>query len=496
MNQEIIDQILSCPALPSLPAVAVQVLDLTRRPDVSRDDLAVTIQNDQGLSAKVLKTVNSSFYGVRRPCSTINQAIVMLGMAAVKNLALSFSLVSAVNQDGSSEFDFPSYWRRGLYTAVAAKCIAHEAGLATEEEAFFGGLLQDVGMVGMFHGLQRQYLQVLLKTGGDHRLLVRHELAEFELQHPDIGAMMCERWKLPQELIMPVRFHERPTAAPPEHADLVRAVALGNTAHDILTDADPTESFRRFSDRAALWFDIDADACSGLIRRISDGARQVSTLFRLNIGASVDVEAILARAQHQRDALSRRAPLQTSHGASLGALLSDSQEFDALTGALTPSAALIRAAAAFASASAARKSLGVLIVGVDRFTALSGKGDQYAVDAVLAEAAYLLSETVEASGGLVSRWDNATFCLLLPGFDRSDVARAATEIRASIERESAGWSIPGGPFTVSIGAASLEPGHCTFARVEQLIATAARGMDAAAGAGGNCVRTFVPKLAA
>ena len=114
MNQEIIDQILSCPALPTLPAVAVQVLDLTRRPDVSMDDLAVTIQNDQGLSAKVLKTVNSSFYGVRRPCSTINQAIVMLGMAAVKNLALSFSLVSAVNQDGSSEFDFPSYWRRGL----------------------------------------------------------------------------------------------------------------------------------------------------------------------------------------------------------------------------------------------------------------------------------------------------------------------------------------------------------------------------------------------
>ena len=498
MNQELLEQVLNCPSLPTLPAVAVRVIELTQKPNVSMDELAATIQNDQGLAAKILKTVNSSFYGVRRPCSTINQAIVMLGTSAVKSLALSFSLVTAVAADGSSEFDYLSYWRRGMYTAVAAKSIAHEAGLATEDEALLGGLLQDIGMVGLFHGLQRRYLHIMLEAGDDHRSLVRHELAAFELQHPDVGALMCEKWKLPPELIMPVRFHERPTAAPDEHAKLVRAVGLGNIAHDCLTLANPGPNIQRFKDRARQWFEFDADTCNTLLRQIEESTRQLSALFHIQIGAPADVESILQQAQEQLEALSHEEVRESAHGARLGSLLSDSDDADALTGVCTPKAILLLAETAFTAAQSARKSLSVIVATLDAFPALIARGGQDAADAALVETASHLQELAELLGGSISRWDNATFCLILPGIDRAEAIRTAGEIRTSLASQSENWSLPNisTPCTASVGAACMQGKDRAYSNVNQLITAAARAAEAAAATGGNCVRTFIPRLAA
>ena len=109
MRKDVLEEILSCPSLPSLPAVAVRVIELTSDPNVRLSDLGEMIETDQGLTTKILRTVNSSYYGLRQKCANIQKALVMLGLNPVKSLALSFSLVSAV-QDGESEgeFDFVS----------------------------------------------------------------------------------------------------------------------------------------------------------------------------------------------------------------------------------------------------------------------------------------------------------------------------------------------------------------------------------------------------
>ena len=96
MRDELLEQILVCPSLPSLPAVALRVIELAGKSDVVMKELASTIEQDQGLAAKVLRTVNSSFYSVRTKCSTISKALVLLGLGPVKTLSLGFSLVSAV----------------------------------------------------------------------------------------------------------------------------------------------------------------------------------------------------------------------------------------------------------------------------------------------------------------------------------------------------------------------------------------------------------------
>ena len=125
MDHDLLEEVLSCPTLPSLPAVAIEVIELTRDVNVEMDRLAATIQNDQGLSAKVLKTVNSTYYGLRKKCGTIRQAIVVLGLSAVKSLTLGFSLVSSIDLKDKDGFDHNEYWRRGLFTGVAAVSYTH-----------------------------------------------------------------------------------------------------------------------------------------------------------------------------------------------------------------------------------------------------------------------------------------------------------------------------------------------------------------------------------
>ena len=83
-----LEKILACPNLPTFPTVAAEVLKLTSDPDVSMDDIAKLIKSDQGLATRVLKTVNSSFYGLSKPCSTIERAMGFIGIKAIKSLVL------------------------------------------------------------------------------------------------------------------------------------------------------------------------------------------------------------------------------------------------------------------------------------------------------------------------------------------------------------------------------------------------------------------------
>lgn len=493
MNHEMLQQVLRCPTLPSLPAVAVRVLELTQNVNVSLDELGRTIQNDQALSAKILKTVNSSFYGLRRPCSTINQALVMLGLSTVKSLALSFSLVSAVKTSGP-DFDYVGYWRRDLYTAVAAKCIARTAGVLQEDEAFLGGLLQDVGVMALYQALGPGYLEIM-KSAGDHRGLVAAEMATLALDHPDIGAMLAQRWKLPDELVMSVRYHEAPTAAPAEHADLVRCVGLGNIAHDVLTDADPSRAVQLFKLRVYEWFGLDVGAADELIERIAAGVREIAPLFKLNTGPHPDAKAVMSKA---RERIAQIEAQPASPRPAFGGLLSDEERYDPLTGVLSPGAMLLEGEEVFEETRKSGKSIAAIEIGLDSFEGIAANGSADG-DALLVEVAHLVQAQFRPAGGFVSRSGPSSFAVLIPGLDPVGTVRTASEVRAKIAAQSVGWKIAalqGRSVTASVGTASTGTGPSQYARVQQLFTAAKRAMEAAAAAGGNSVKAFVPRAAA
>src|SRR5436309_7775577 len=157
MNDQLVNRIKQCPNLPSLPAIAVQVLDLTQKADVDIAEIARIISKDPALSSKILRTVNSSFYGRSQYVSTISHSLVILGLQSVKTLVLGFSLVTNLSKTPPLGFKHITYWRRSIYAATAARTIAAKMGLVQQEEAFLASLLMDIGMLVMDQVFGEEY---------------------------------------------------------------------------------------------------------------------------------------------------------------------------------------------------------------------------------------------------------------------------------------------------------------------------------------------------
>src|SRR5258708_9927917 len=147
MNSELANRISKCPNLPSLPAIAVQVLEVAQKADVDIAEIARTISKDPALSGRILRTVNSSFYGRSQNISTISHALVILGLQSVKTLVLGFSLVTSLASDKPRGFKHLAYWKRSTYAATAARNICAKLKTAQREEVFLAALLQDIGML-------------------------------------------------------------------------------------------------------------------------------------------------------------------------------------------------------------------------------------------------------------------------------------------------------------------------------------------------------------
>lgn len=469
MNPETLERILSCPALPTLPMVAMRVVEMTGRDNVKMDELSRLIESDQGLAAKVLRTVNSSYFGLKQRCSTIQRAVVMLGLGPVKTLVLGFSLVSAVR--GSEGFDYRSYWRRGLVSAAAARCVAEEKGFRWADEAFLAALFQDLGMVAMHRALGKQYERVLALAGTDHRALVGVELEHLEVQHPDIGAMLCQRWKLPAELVVPVKFHERPTAAPKAHTDLVRCVGLGNMLHDAMTAAEPGPPLQRLLAYARQWFGLPSERVDVLIAHTIEASKELSGLFAVDIGESADADRLVTAARRQMVDISKVTPFADTLPVGIQSLVVDAGETDPLTGALGRSAFDRAMRRAFEVARNGGESVTVATVSLDGLPTGDGEAVRFADEAMVTACA-LLRKHFDPLGGVVCRLGGPLFAVLVTGAAQAPVTAAAEEFRAELATV-----LGGGGVRAFIGTATATKDRSVSPR--ELIAEAAQGVHQA-----------------
>lgn len=499
MNGALLERVLSAPRLPTLPMVAMRVIELTDKKDVSLKELATTIENDQALASKVLKTVNSSFYGLTKKCTTINQAMVSLGMNAVKTLALGFSLVKMIKDSQSEGFDYEDYWQRGVYTGAAARIIATQVRGVDPDEVFLGGILQDVGMIALYQALEKEYVPILTQSGKDHRSLGRFETKIFEMTHADVGALMAQRWRLPELLISLIKFHERPTSSPLDHTNAVRVVALGNVSADLLVGKEPGQNLRKFQERCSQWYAMGPDESDALLRRIGARGKELATLLKVDIGPTPTTEEILSIANDRMVQIS----LQAERDAEALALKNASLEREAVTDSLTGAANRRKfnedSAEAFAETVRDGSSMAVVFFDADKFKSINDTHGHQAGDAVLVELAMRMSRHFGEEGGLVCRYGGEEFAVVLRGKGRAEAAMIAEKFRAAqagspIDVRETGAKVEELTVTVSVGVAALEPQTVhAFGNIEQLVRAADQAVYAAKGSGRNCVRVFNPK---
>ncbi len=219
------DQILKkIKSLPPMPLVVQKLLKVMENENSSAEDISLVLNSDQAMTSKVLKLVNSSFYGLSGEVTTVPRAIVILGVAAMRNLALGLGVARVLAKAGTGELQ-DKFWDHSITVAAACEVLAKHTKTVVPEEAFVAGLLHDIGHLVLLMAVPDEFLQVM-ELGPDN--IVENERKIIGMAHTKAGQKLLKQWKLPTSLSGAVRFHHTPKVITGNDDPLTTLVALGD----------------------------------------------------------------------------------------------------------------------------------------------------------------------------------------------------------------------------------------------------------------------------
>jgi putative nucleotidyltransferase with HDIG domain len=223
--------------LPSLPLVVLDVLRTFEQDEASTGEIADKVAKDQALAAKTLRIANSSFYGLSRKVSTIQQAITVLGFDSVRTLITAAAVTNVFSCGSHGAFDFQSFWRHSIGTGLCAKIVAREKKF-NQDYAFVCGLLHDIGRLVLVTRFPEQYGAVMKYRAEYDCHALDAERAVLGTDHAAVGRTLAEYWKFPLIMQKAIASHHDPDSgemgeiASVVHVADAVAHALGMTQDD------------------------------------------------------------------------------------------------------------------------------------------------------------------------------------------------------------------------------------------------------------------------
>jgi putative nucleotidyltransferase with HDIG domain len=252
--QSIIKRLDAIEGLPTLPSIAIEVNHLLENYETSIEQLTRVIEKDPAIVVKILKLVNSAFYGFRSKVSNISNAIILMGYNTVRNAIISVSVINAFQEkqrlDGFNIIDF---WKHSIAVAVTSKHIANSTQICDSNDAFTAGLLHDIGKF-----LMAQFFSLLFKTAYQEAKALGVSFYEAEkktlpITHPVMGSRLAENWHLPEALIAVIKYHHHFNTQSP-HYNLLATVHVADTLCNHFIDKQVDSPDRRQFDSQTFRF--------------------------------------------------------------------------------------------------------------------------------------------------------------------------------------------------------------------------------------------------
>ena len=455
MASELIGRLGESGRLPTPPAVVLKILELARRSDVDVDELAETIALDAGLSAKILRFINSPMSGVAREVTSLRQAVALMGMRGVKMMALSFSVISSKSRQPCRGFDRDHYTIHSLACGTAAKALAQATGASNPQDAFSAGLLSQLGRMVLAVSMPGEYAAVLAKAEHIPADLPPLEHAQWGEHYASVGGALLRSWGLPECLCGAVecfRDINGQAGAPV----LARLLAVAERAADLIC---PDEKRRHvnpeaYLDAARTYLGLTDEAVLPLLKQIAGEVDEVRAILQVSKASLRTPDEIEGEVRERIAELSLAMHLENQSMAQHQEDLLRRASTDALTGVGNRAAFDARLSLELERGLRDGSALTLLMLDVDRFKKFNDTFGHQIGDRVLQNVARTLAEHVRKID-YVARYGGEEFTVIAPNTSLGQGAELAERLRKAIAATPVNYGQEELSVTVSVGVASL-----------------------------------------
>lgn len=199
--------------LVSPPEICLKVAELAQASDTSVTELGEVIIRDPNLTARLLRLVNSPYYGLRGEIDTVSRAVMVIGTQELYSLVIAITAVRSFSMIPNGLVNIDTFWRHGIYAGLIARVLARRCHVLHPERLFIGGLLHDIGSLILYHRLPEISRNLILAANGDEEVLHEAERQELGFSHADLGALLLASWHIPITLQDAIRWHHCPGEA-------------------------------------------------------------------------------------------------------------------------------------------------------------------------------------------------------------------------------------------------------------------------------------------
>jgi two-component system, cell cycle response regulator len=468
-------KIWSSSQLPTLPTIAMKLLELARDPETEFKDVIGVVKTDPAITAKILKAANSSFFGFKSPVTSIERAVPLLGTTVVTTLALSFSLVDAAMSSGPMAQHYTAYWKHSIVQAVAAEVLAERYVPSQSSDCFLSGLLLDLGRLAMLKTIPNDYLPVLAGWEEQGGSLKEHEATHLGIDHVRVGAQLMREWKLPARLVAAVSLHHATVAKlltelKDDTTQNERVVAVAATVGDYFCTGSKGAALERMEELTSAFFQAPASDLEGYLERTRERIDKAGNLFCVSfdgLGASADLMAEageqLARVAVREHMASTQMEIQRQAAEEANQeletknhQLEERATRDALTGLYNRTFFADALTAAINAASRMASPLGVVFCDIDHFKVLNDTYGHQFGDEVLRQVGEIFNEVLRKSD-VVARYGGEEFVVLVHQPTEKGLEKLGERLRTAIESGSFWFEGKRVVVTISIGAAIILP---------------------------------------
>jgi diguanylate cyclase (GGDEF)-like protein len=461
--------------LPTLPAVAIGLLDLAKDPETEIRDVIELVKSDPAISAKLVKAANSTFFGFRSEVRSIDRAVPLLGTTVTTSLSLSFSLSDDSMAAGPMAAHYNKYWQQSVVQASAAESLCRQVGHGLASEYFLVGLLLDLGRLAMLKVVPREYRVPLEAFDSNGKDLVVTEQEHLGIDHVEVGVQLMTNWKLPESLVRAVRTHHSSASEIVSQHDesertLAAAAAIAACVGEYFCNTSKGRALERLKVLTREFFQFDEAGLTRYLDAVGERLVAAAELFNVDLShipctADLMVEAneqlvnltlrehvantqatvrqqVMERERQQLEDLNRELAQQAMHDGLTKVynrkFFDETLEREVVRGRRSAS------------------PVGVILIDVDRFKVINDTYGHPFGDVVLQQIARVLAGTIRGAD-IISRYGGEEFVVLASQPTEKGLEKLAERLRERVEQESFLFGATRIPVTVSIGAAIAIP---------------------------------------